>query len=79
MLPDSLSAMASLLSSLPRQEALFVGEGAALPSHIKLKTLAEKYIPKSADIPFVSGWTNNPPSLEALHVIADRMTGGEED
>ena len=79
MLPDSLSAMASLLSSLPRQEALFVGEGAALPSRIKLKTLAEKYIPKSADIPFVSGWTNNPPSLEALHVIADRMTGGEED
>ena len=79
MLPDSLGAMTSLLSSLPRQEALFVGEGAALPARIKLRTLAKEHVPKSADVPFGSGWANDPPLLEALHVIADRMAGGGAD
>ena len=77
MLPDSLGAMTSLLSSLPRQEALFVGEGAALPARIKLRTLAKEHVPKSADVPFGSGWANDPPSLDTLHVITDRMAGGE--
>ena len=79
MLPDTLGAMTSLLSSLPRQEALFVGEGAALPARIKLRTLTEEQIPKSADVPFGDGWANDPPSLDALGVIADRMTGNAED
>ena len=79
MLPDSLGAMTSLLSSLPRQEALFVGEGAALPARIKLRTLAKEHVPKSADVPFGSGWANDPPLLEALSVIADRMAGGGAD
>ena len=77
MLPDSLGAMTSLLSSLPRQEALFVGEGAALPARIKLRTLAKEHVPKSADVPFASGWANDPPSLDTLRVITDRMAGGE--
>ena len=79
MLPDSLGAMTSLLSSLPRQEALFVGEGAALPARIKLRTLSDEHVPKSADVPFGAGWANAPPSLEALRVIAKRMAGGGED
>ena len=78
MLPDTLGAMTTLLSSLPRQEALFVGEGAALPARIKLRTLTEEQIPKSADVPFGDGWANDPPSLDALRVIADRMTGNAE-
>ena len=79
MLPDSLGAMTSLLSSLPRQEALFVGEGAALPARIKLRTLAEEHVPKSTDVPFASGWANDPPLPTTLHVIADRMAGGRAD
>lgn len=73
MLPDSLGAMVALLSSLPRQEALFVGEGAALPARIKLRTLAEAEVPKSADVPFGAGWANDPPALADLRVITDRM------
>ena len=79
MLPDSLGTMTSLLSSLPRQEALFVGEGAALPARIKLRTLPEEYVPKSTDVPFGSGWANEPPALEALRVVADRMADGGGD
>ncbi len=79
MLPDTLGAMTTLLSSLPRQEALFVGEGAALPARIKLRTLTEEQIPKSADVPFGDGWANDPPSLDALRVIANRMTGNAEE
>jgi len=75
MLPDTLGAMIATLSSLPRQEALFVGEGAALPARIKLRTLTEEQVPRSTDVPFGAGWANNPPSLESLRVIANRMAG----
>lgn len=75
MLPDTLGALTAMLSSLPRQEALFVGEGAALPARIKLRTLSEDQIPKSSDVPFGSGWTNEPPPLDKLRVITSRMTG----
>jgi len=78
MLPDTLGAMTSMLSSLPRQEALFVGEGAALPARIKLRTLTDEQIPRSADIPFGLGWANSPPSVDELRAVADRMTGGGE-
>jgi len=78
MLPDTLGAMTNLLSSLPRQEALFVGEGAALPARIRLRTLTEEQVPRSADVPFGSGWTNDPPSLDTLRVIANRMIGNAD-
>ena len=38
ILPDSLAGMTKVLSSLPRQEALFVGEAAAIPARIRLRT-----------------------------------------
>ncbi|MDP1701379.1 MAG: ATP-binding protein [Aestuariivirga sp.] len=75
MLPDGLSGMTSLLSSLPRQEALFVGEGAALPSRIRLKTLEKEQLPKSSDIPFGAGWISEPLLKEEIEKIAARMIG----
>lgn len=75
MLPDGLTGMTSLLSSLPRQEALFVGEGAALPSRIRLRTLEEEQLPKSSDIPFAGGWIDPPLQEPEIAAIAGRMIG----
>ena len=77
MLPDTLGAMTSLLSSLPRQQALFLGEGAAIPARIKLRTLDDSRVPKSADVPFGAGWAGDPLDGETLQAIAARMSGEE--
>ena len=77
MLPDTLGAMTSLLSSLPRQEALFLGEGAAIPARIRLRTLEDSRVPKSADVLFGSGWADDPLDGGTLRTIAARMSGLE--
>ncbi|SEO28516.1 hypothetical protein SAMN04488103_11911 [Gemmobacter aquatilis] len=72
-LPDSMAALIKVLPSLPRREALFVGEAAALPSRIKLNFLTEDRRPKSNDISFAAGWSAELPDLEALTAVATRM------
>lgn len=74
-LPDSMTALIKLLPSLPRREALFVGEAAALPSRIKLTFLAEDRRPKSNDISFAGGWAEEPLEIAALTAVAIRMAG----
>jgi len=59
-LPDSLSGLTRILSSLSRQEAVFVGEAAAIPARIKIRELSEAQLPNSADISFTSGWRGAP-------------------
>lgn len=73
-LPDSLSGMTKQLSSLPRQEAIFVGEASALPARIRLRTLRPEQLPRSADISFAKAWSSDPISQDDLIVITDRMT-----
>ncbi|WP_316859491.1 ATP-binding protein [uncultured Cohaesibacter sp.] len=72
-LPDSLSNMTSILSSLPRQEALFVGEAAALPARIKIRSLPKEKLPDSNDISFVAGWSQQLQNRDVLDEIASRM------
>jgi len=72
-LPDSLSNMTSVLSSLPRQEALFVGEAAALPARIKIRSLPKGKLPDSNDISFAEGWAHDLQSKDVLDEIARRM------
>lgn len=74
ILPDSLAGMTKLLSSLPRQEALFVGEAAALPARIRLRTLSKDQLPDSHDISFAAGWSSEGTTSAALMVITERMT-----
>lgn len=69
-LPDSLSNMTSVLSSLPRQEALFVGEAAALPARIKIRTLPAEKLPDSNDISFAAGWSQDVPDRANLNATA---------
>lgn len=74
ILPDSLSGMTKLLSSLPRQEALFVGEAAAIPARIKLRTLTREQLPDSNDISFAGGWSSEGTTTDTLNTVVGRMT-----
>lgn len=74
MLPDSLAGMTKVLSSLPRQDALFVGEAAAIPSRIRLRTLTRSQLPDSHDISFAYGWSSEGTTTAGLTNIVGRMT-----
>lgn len=73
-LPDSLAGMTKMLSSLPRQEALFVGEAAAIPARIRLRTLTKEQLPNSHDISFADGWSSEGTTAAVLTNVVDRMT-----
>jgi len=74
ILPDSLTGMTKMLSSLPRQEALFVGEAAAIPARIRLRTLTRDQLPNSNDISFAEGWSSEGTTTDTLTTIVARMT-----
>lgn len=72
ILPDSLAGLTKVLSGLRRQEAIFVGQAAVLPSRILIRTLPENQRPRSHDIDFDRGWQNDPLSHEQLKSIVER-------
>jgi DNA helicase HerA-like ATPase len=74
-LPDSLAGLSKILSSLPRQEALFVGEAAALPARIRISSLSEDQLPNSNDISYAKGWCSDPLDQATIGGVADRMQG----
>jgi len=74
-LPDSLSGLTRILSSLSRREATFVGEGAALPSRIRIRELDKNQLPDSADIKFAEGWAQDPMQQPAISNITKRWLG----
>jgi DNA helicase HerA-like ATPase len=78
-LPDSLVGLTKILSSLTRREAIFVGEAAALPSRIRVRKLSKEQLPASADISFVSGWSQAPTDDAALDIVAKRWGVLNED
>ncbi|MEJ2419424.1 MAG: hypothetical protein P8Y45_21370, partial [Exilibacterium sp.] len=72
-LPDGLSGMVSALPILSQQEAIFVGEGSALPSRVRVRDLKEDQLPKSNTIPFAQGWASDRLNLDKLKEISARM------
>jgi len=72
-LPDGLSGMVGALPILSQQEALFVGEGAALPSRIRIRDLTPEQLPRSNTIPFAEGWANVRLTEIELSDICQRM------
>ncbi len=72
ILPDSMAGLTKMLSGLRRQEAIFVGQAAMLPSRIMIRDLAVEQLPKSNDIDFDEGWQNAGMSAEQLGVVASR-------
>ncbi|MCX7127780.1 ATP-binding protein [Aeromonas sp.] len=73
-LPDGLSGMVGALSVLSQQEAIFVGEGAALPSRVRINDLQKDQLPRSHTIPFVKGWATKRLEINELEAISKRMT-----
>jgi hypothetical protein len=74
-LPDSLSGLTRILSSLTRREAIFVGEAAALPSRIRIRELNDCELPDSGDISFVQGWKHPLIQKTELDAITLRWVG----
>lgn len=72
ILPDSMAGLTKMLSGLRRQEAIFVGQAAMLPSRILIRDLLPEQLPKSNDIDFDKGWQSAAMSMEQLKVVANR-------
>jgi DNA helicase HerA-like ATPase len=72
VLPDSMTGLTKMLSGLRRQEAIFVGQAAMLPSRIMIRDLPPEQLPKSHDINFDIGWQGAPMSDKELKVVANR-------
>lgn len=72
-LPDGLSGMTKALPNLAQQEAIFVGEGAALPARIRIRDLAEDKLPKSQTAKFAKGWSLERLSETEITTVAQRM------
>ena len=72
ILPDSMAGLTKMLSGLRRQEAIFVGQAAMLPSRIMIRDLLPGQLPKSNDIDFDKGWQGFPMSDDQLKVVANR-------
>ena len=72
VLPDSMAGLTKMLSGLRRQEAIFVGQAAMLPSRIMIRDLEDDKLPRSSDIDFDKGWQTDGMSEEALKGVSDR-------
>ena len=74
-LPDGLSGMTKALPNLAQQEAIFVGEGAAMPARIRIRDLTDDQLPKSETAKFAKGWTLGRLTEAEIAQIAERMVG----
>lgn len=72
ILPDSMAGLTKMLSGLRRQEAIFVGQAAILPSRILIRSLTQGQLPRSNDIDFDMGWQGESMTAPELAVIASR-------
>ena len=72
VLPDSLEGLTKMLSGLRRQEAIFAGQAATLPSRIMVRHLREDQLPASHDIDFDEGWQNEAMTDTQLTEVATR-------
>ena len=72
ILPDSMAGLTKMLSGLRRQEAIFVGQAAMLPSRIMIRDLLPEQLPRSNDIDFDKGWQRPPMTSDQLKHVANR-------
>ncbi len=74
-LPDGLSGMTRVLPALGQQEAIFVGEGAALPARIRINDLKPEQRPLSESVAFAEGWASDRLTNDEIAKVASRMDG----
>lgn len=73
-LPDGLSGMTKSLPNLGLQEAIFVGEGAALPARVRVMDLKKEQLPHSQNARFADAWAGPRLTDVELDDVARRMT-----
>lgn len=66
ILPDSMSGLTKMLSGLRRQEAIFVGQAATLPTRVMIRSLSEEQLPRSNDVDFDKGWQKQAMTIEQI-------------
>jgi hypothetical protein len=76
-LPDGLSGMTKALPNLAQQEAIFVGEGAALPARIRIHDLANDKLPRSDSARYMESWSLPRLTEAEMRSIAQRMVDGD--
>lgn len=69
VLPDSMAGLTKMLSGLRRQEAIFVGQAATLPSRIMIRSLTGDQLPRSNDVSFEDGWQQEAMTLDQISEI----------
>ena len=74
-LPDGMSGMTKVLPNLAQQEAIFVGEGAAMPARVRIRDLTADQLPKSETARFAKGWTLDRLTEAEITEVANRMAG----
>lgn len=66
VLPDSMSGLTKMLSGLRRQEAIFVGQAATLPTRVMIRSLSDDQLPRSNDVNFDKGWQKQAMTIEQI-------------
>lgn len=66
VLPDSMSGLTKMLSGLRRQEAIFVGQAATLPTRVMIRSLSDEQLPRSNDVDFDKGWQQKAMTIKQI-------------
>lgn len=69
ILPDSMSGLTKMLSGLRRQEAIFVGQAATLPTRVMIRSLSAEQLPRSNDVDFDKGWQQKAMTLPQIDLV----------
>ncbi|MFK7790036.1 MAG: ATP-binding protein [Phycisphaeraceae bacterium] len=72
VLPDSLAGLTKALSGLRRREAVFVGQATTIPSRILVRPLTDAQLPRSQDVDFAQGWSEDPLNDDELKEVGSR-------
>ncbi|MDS1791503.1 ATP-binding protein [Vibrio parahaemolyticus] len=72
VLPDSMSGLTKMLSGLRRQEAIFVGQAATLPTRVMIRSLSEEQLPRSNDVNFDKGWQEQAMTIEQIGAVVTK-------
>lgn len=72
ILPDSMSGLTKMLSGLRRQEAIFVGQAATLPSRILIRDLSNDQLPRSSDVDFDRGWQKQALTIVQISTVVQK-------
>lgn len=72
ILPDSMSGLTKMLSGLRRQEAIFVGQAATLPSRVMIRSLSDEQLPRSNDVNFDKGWQQKAMTLQQIDDVVKK-------